>query len=395
MTSTILYFLALVFGIHITMVNLGIAFSTVIPFMKRKGEKENDELYIKTSKQLMRFYAATYALAGVFGTAFTVFLLTFYPAFIGLAGNLTFVPFGLAVMAIVIHFFAITAYWYGWDRWSSKTQFFIGLILLISVYIIPLGFRAISAFLNMPQGLELTPKPHLNVVAALLNPTFLPLYLKSVTASLTVGFFTISSAYMLRYMRGEKEAIRIVSRFMPLAAITFVATIVLGIIYAETLNVFVHYKFVNAFGVLIGAKAKYDFSWLFIIKLVMFAAQITAIIVFLKMGKELRPTGFGKSIVVAGPASLIAVFAGEMLNSFSQYPYFVAKLADKNFVSGIPEPLKTFLVERLNLELFNPLAASSELYLITLAFMVPLLISASFLLYMLLFGRDVVEIPAE
>lgn len=276
--AMILYFMALVFGLHIVMVNLGIAFSTTIPLLKRKGEKENNELYLKTSKQLMNFYAATYALAGVFGTAFTVFLLSFYPAFIGLAGHLTFVPLGLAVLAIAIHFFAITAYWYGWDRWSRNTHFLIGLILLVSVYMIPVGFRAVSAFLNMPQGLELAPKPHLNVIAALLNPTFLPLYLKSVTAALAAGFFTISSAYMLRYLRGEKEAIKIVDRFMPLAAITFVATVILGIIYAETLNVFVNYKFVNAFGILIGAKASYDFSWLFIIKLVMFAVQIFAII---------------------------------------------------------------------------------------------------------------------
>ena len=86
----ILYFLALVFGLHIVMVNLGIAFSTVIPILKRKGEKENNEIYLRTSKQLMNFYAATYGLAGVFGTAFTVFLLSFYPSFIGLAGHLTF-----------------------------------------------------------------------------------------------------------------------------------------------------------------------------------------------------------------------------------------------------------------------------------------------------------------
>lgn len=32
----ILYFLALVFGLHIVMVNLGIAFSTVIPILIKK-----------------------------------------------------------------------------------------------------------------------------------------------------------------------------------------------------------------------------------------------------------------------------------------------------------------------------------------------------------------------
>jgi cytochrome d ubiquinol oxidase subunit I len=393
--AMILHFLALAFGLHIVMVNLGIAFSTVIPLLKREGERKKDELYLRTSRQLMNFYAATYALAGVFGTAFTVFLLSFYPAFIGLAGHLTLVPFGVAVLAIAIHFLAITAYWYGWDRWNRDTHFLIGLVLLISVYIIPLGFRTVSAFLNVPQGLELTPKPHLDFMAALLNPTFLPLYLKSLTAALAAGFFTISSAYTLRYLRGERDALRIVEKFMPLAAITFAITIVLGIIYAETLAIFVNYKFVNAFGILIGTRAEHDFSWIFVIKLIMFAVQVMAVLAFLRMrsiGFELK-NWFGRAIISAGPASLIAVFAGEMLNSFSQYPYFVAKLGDHDFVASLPEGLRTFLAERLSLELSNPLATSPDLFLITILFLVPLLASATFLLYILLFGREETEIP--
>jgi len=387
----IVYFLALVFGLHIVMVNLGIAFSTVIPLLKKEGENKNNRLYLRTSKELMNIYAATYALAGVFGTAFTVFLLSFYPAFIGLAGHLTFIPFGIAILAIVIHFFAISAYWYGWDRWNGNIHFLIGLIMLISVYVIPLGFRAISAFLNLPAGLELEPKPYLDIIAALANPTLLPLYLKSMTASLAAGFFTISSAHMLRYLRGDSESIKIVEKFMPLAAIFLILTLVFGIAYAEVLNVFVNYKFTNAFGFLAGANAKYDYSWLLIIKLAMIAVQALAIFGFFKLRKGDQK--FSKAIVAAGPASLIAVFAGEMLNAFSQYPYFVAKLSDEQFVSAIPEPMRSFLAERLNLEIVNPLAASPDLYMVTVIFIVPLLASATIFLYLLLFGKEKVELP--
>ncbi len=199
----ILYFLALVFGLHIAMVNLGIALSTVIPLLKRNGEKSGKELYVRTARELMNFYAATYALAGVFGTAFTVFLLSFYPGFIGLASHIAFVPFGIAILAIAAHFFAISAYWYGWDRFSSNVHFAIGILLLATAYVIPLGFRAVSAFLNIPTGLQFEPKLHLDVFAALTNPTFLPLYAKSITAALAAGFFTISSAYALRYVKGR------------------------------------------------------------------------------------------------------------------------------------------------------------------------------------------------
>jgi cytochrome d ubiquinol oxidase subunit I len=372
----ILYFLILVFGLHIVMVNLGIAFSTAIPFLKRGGERNGNVLYIKTAKQLMNFYAATYALAGVFGTAFTVFLLSFYPGFIGLAGHLTFVPFGIAVLAIAAHFFAISAYWYGWDRWSTSTHFAIGMLLFITVLIIPLGFRAVSAFLNTPTGLQLEPKPHLDVAAALMNPTFLPLYLKSITAALTAGFFTISSAYTLQYLKGDQEAFEIVSKFIKLAAIFLALTIILGIIYAETLREFVNYKFSNSFGILIGMAAANDVSWLFIIKLIAIAIQLYAVYAFTR--DKIKP------VVAAGPAALVGVFAGEILNSLSQYPYFIAKLGDKSFVSSIPEPVRAHLAERLNLELSNPLAASGELYTITVAFLIPLLFAATFFLYLLL-----------
>ena len=57
----------------------------------------------------------------------------------------------------------------------------------------------------------------------------------------------------------------------------------------------------------------------------------------------------------------------------------MAKLADSSFVASIPEPIRSVLAGRLNLEIANPLASSSGLYLLTVIFLVPLLVSASFM----------------
>jgi cytochrome d ubiquinol oxidase subunit I len=379
-----IFFLALVFGLHVAMVNLGMTLSTVVPLFKRKAEIRKDSAMLNVSKELMRFYGATYAIAGVFGTAFTVFLLSFYPGFIGLAGHLTFVPFGIAILAIAIHFLAIALYWYGWDRFSSNTHYVVGLILLISVYLIPLGFRAISAFLNVPYGLELQPKLHLNVLAALANPTLLPLYLKSVTAALTAGTLTISSAYMFRYLKtGDEASIRVVHKFMPYAAVLMAVTLILGAIYAGTLYEFANYKFRNAFGI----DAEYNYSWLFAIKAVLIIVQIAAIAVYFTKIKK-NDFSMAKLVVVAGPAALAAVFAGELLNSLSQYPYLVAALGDPAFVASIPEPARSMLANVLDLSKVSPLATEQSLYIITLVFLVPLLASMVFFLYLLLFASE-------
>ena len=358
----ILEFLALAFGLHVVMVNLGIGLSVVIPFMKRKAELNGDAEMLKIAKNLMRFYASTYALAGVFGTAFTVFLLSFYPAFIGLAGHLTFVPFGLSICLIALHFLALTLYWYGWNKFSCEKHFAVGLVMLISVLLIPLGFRAIFGFLNVPMGLELQPKLHLDVLKALANPTFLTLYPKSITASLAVTFIVLATVFVYK-----KEELAI--KFAKLGLICLIVTGLLGVVYAETLNAYSNYKFINAFGSLLGVNAEYDVSWMFLAKMAFVAIQFIALILLiLRRNSRIMP--------LAGFSALAGVFMGEMLNAFSQYPYLIAN------ASNLPPEVVKALADIINLAKPNPIATMESLYLITLAFLIPLLASASLLVYL-------------
>ncbi len=361
----ILAFLALVFGLHIVMVNLGIGLSSTIPFLKRRAERSNDEEGMKMARRLMRFYASTYALAGVFGTAFTVFLLSFYPSFIGLAGHITFVPFGLSICLIVLHFLTLTLYWYGWDRFSSDRHFAIGVLMFLSAVLIPLGFRAIFGFLNVPMGLKLQPKLHLDVLEALSNPTFLALYPKSITASLSLTFVVLATAYR------NKDISR---TFAKLGLVFLTVTALLGIAYAETLQTYANYKFTNAFGYILGLKAENDVSWVFVLKMIFVSIQFLALALLLK--------GNTKLMRLAGFSALAGVFSGEMLNAFSQYPYLIVN------VSGIPPEVVNSLKDVIDLAKPNPIATMESLYMITLAFLVPLLISAILLIYLVLKSED-------
>ncbi|WP_457548622.1 cytochrome ubiquinol oxidase subunit I [Archaeoglobus sp.] len=359
----ILKFLALAFGLHVVMVNLGIGLSAIIPFTKRRAELNGDAEMLRTAKNLMKFYASTYGLAGVFGTAFTVFLLSFYPAFLGLAGHITFVPFGLSICLIALHFLALTLYWYGWDKFSSEKHFAIGIIMMVSAILIPLGFRAIFGFLNVPMGLELQPKLHLDVLKALSNPTFLALYPKSIFASFSVTFVVLATAFA--YRRRE-----LALKFAKLGLICLIATAVFGIIYAETLRIYASYKYSNAFAFL-GLKASYDVSWMFLLKMAFVTIQFVALILFIvKENNKLMP--------LAGFSALAGVFMGEMLNAFSQYPYLIVN------VSGLPPEVVNALADIINMAKPNPIATMESLYLITLAFLIPLLASASLLVYLVL-----------
>ncbi len=357
----IIEFLALTFGLHILLVNLAIGLSTVIPLMKRAGEKSGNDELILTSRKLMKFYAATYGLGGVLGTAFTVFLLSFYPGFIGLAGNIAFVPFAISILLICLHFISIVVYWYGWDRLSKNTHFLVGLCMMTSAILIPLGFRAIFGFLNAPIGLELQPKLHLNTIQALMNPTFLVLYPKSIFASYTLTFFILSA-----FLSKNKE---LSIKFAKYGLVTLLITVLLGVAYAETLRVISPYKFANALGFIFSMHAKYNISWLFIFKIIFVVIQFIAAILYLRSRKSLAAK-------VAGVSAMISVVSGELLNALSQYPMLVAN------VSGLPSNVVKQLENILNMAKPNPLTTMNSLYAITLAFLIPLLICFALLMYM-------------
>ncbi|GEM_PF-570125 len=350
--------LAFMFGWHIAMVNLGIGLAWLVPYLKNKAVKENDRDLERAARSLMRFYAATYGLAGVFGTAFTVFLLSYYPDFIGVAGHIALIPFAISILMIALHFFSIIAYWYGWDRWSHNTHNLIGLALGVSALLIPFGFRGVFAFLNIPAGLmvEATPagtRYGLDLGAAIFaNPTTLPLYVKSIAAAFTVTFFAVMGGYAYRYaVARTEEDRRYAARIMRIMAKPAVAgavlMIVLGLWYALSLQV-VPYKFNNVFASLGWRTGPdptpyYNVAWLFVLKMLLFAVQLAAVALAvprLLRGESLTE-GQLKLITLAGVAAVLTVPLGEYLNAFSQYPFFIAAWPDVLAGHVTPQQLVT------------------------------------------------------
>ena len=386
-------FLALVFGLHIVAVNIGIALATVIPFLKRRATKTGDKALEEAARGLFKIYAVTYGLAGVMGTAFTVFLASFYPEFVGIAGNITMIPFGISIVSILFHFFAIIAYWYGWGKFTESLHNMVGWLLTITAYTIPLGFRAVFAFLNTPAGLSLEPKPSLDVVEALLNPTFLPLYLKSITGALTFGFLFIAGVFAWKGLRQELSQVEkgLYVDSLKMALMGLIAMMFLGPWYTIAL-VNVPVKFNNIFaglGFALNAPTFSSYAWLFIVKMILVLIQAVVLLYLLAPIKStdilFSQNGY-KATIIGAVAAGLTVLTGEYLNAFSQYPFFVANaplIADK-----LPEPYKTILTRALNLENVSPLAQDPSLYLVTVTGVTILLAAAGYLLYVVFFKAN-------
>lgn len=399
------FWLALTFGAHIMMVNLSIGLSPLIVYYRNKAVKEPK--FESVARSLARFYAATYGVAGVFGTAFTVFLLSFYPKFIGLAGHIALIPFAIAILMIALHFLMLALYWYGWDRWSLATHNIIGYLLVISVLLIPLGFRAVFAFLNVPTGLHYdatSGKFYLSVTEFLRhNPTFWALYLKSLVAAYTATFIAVAGGYAYKYIKSEGEekevSLSVVEKMLPWALGGLIAMFFLGAAYAFSL-LSVPYKFNNVFGGF-GWKTgdgtvAYNFSWLFALKMLLYIFQFVAVgLAFTVVLREKTITpSRAKWLLYSGFAALATIAVGEYLNAFSQFPYFIADLGDKNspviaqLVSEIPPDQRatvlSYLLNVLDLRNINAIATLPGVTVLTILFLAFLVPSAIYFIYLLL-----------
>ncbi len=383
------YYLALVFGIHIVAVNLGISLSTIVPLLKRRADFSGNAKLDELAKRIFRVYAATYALAGVMGTAFTVFLLSFYPEFVGLAGNITLVPFAIAILSILLHFLSIVLYYYGWESFPRSYHFASGVLLALTSYTIPLGFRLVFSFLNTPVGLKFDGKPYIDTFEALMNPTFAPLYLKSILGALTFGSLFIATIAAFSLMKGDSvEERSLYSLSLNIAIVSMFLMLLLGPWYAMSL-LSTPMKFNNIFGSLgwsvSGAQGGLDLSWLFTVKLVLIVVQIYAILRLTLLGGKSVSERFNLALLATISAAL-TILSGEYLNMFSQYPFFLANLPI--VAPQIPEPWRTILGRSLSLENVSPLSNDPSLLAVTALGILVLLAAIGYFLYVVFFKRQ-------
>ncbi|MFP3241535.1 cytochrome ubiquinol oxidase subunit I [Caldisphaera sp.] len=390
------FWLAFNFGIHIVLVNIIIGLAVLVPLFKYLGMKRNDSDLINLSRKMMKWYAVTYGVAGVFGTAFTVFLFSFYPFFTDVIGNLLLIPFGISIVFVGLNFFSLIAYWYGWDHWSSKTHNLIGILMGASAIMIPFGFRQVFAFLNEPTGLTFTStnQPYLNVLMAYTNPTFWPIYFKSIDGALTAGMISTMGGFGLIYIinsENKKYFEKSVNMLLLPSFIGLLLMIPLGFWYLESLSG-IPYKFNNIMGGLgwiVGNDGvSYNFSWLFVLSMLLTAIQVLALVYIFYKGIKgsLITKGTAYSSILAAASAIGTIESMEMLNAFSQFPRFIASLGNQQ-IASLPYPWNVTLSSALNLIDYNTLAAAPFATFFTSVMMALMIVVLGVFIYVILFKK--------
>ncbi len=197
------------FGVHLPLVYSVLGLLWLMPFMELLSSK--NQTYGKMLRPLYRYLITIYAIGGVFGTIVTVFLAGLMPVFTNLAGVLLWPIWATAILAgVVITIPLIGLYYRSFGRWGTRNHVILGIILAISATTIPAMFRLVFAYTAYPYGTSVIKDASslvgfdlkVNVVQALGNPLYPPIFLATVFAAIALTGSAMAFGY---YLRGPPE----------------------------------------------------------------------------------------------------------------------------------------------------------------------------------------------
>jgi cytochrome bd ubiquinol oxidase subunit I len=170
LTSTTLAF-------HIIFATIGVGVPIMISIAEFMGIKRNDPHYILLARRWARGFTITVAVGVVTGTAIGLQLSMLWPAFMQVAGQVIALPLFMETFAFFFEAIFLGIYLYTWDRFKNKwIHWLLTIPVMIGSSASALFITTVNAFMNTPQGFELSDGKAVNIdpIAAMLNPATPP-----------------------------------------------------------------------------------------------------------------------------------------------------------------------------------------------------------------------------
>jgi cytochrome d ubiquinol oxidase subunit I len=389
---------ALSFSVHIPLVCFGIAFPAMVLFVEWLYLRSGDELYRTLARRWTRVMAALFAIGVITGTILSFEMGLLWPAFTSTFGSVFGLGFAIEGFSFFTEAIFIGIYIYGWDRLSPRAHFLSGIPIAIAGVTGSLNVIAVNAWMNHPSGFRLVGGRAIDVhpLKALFDNSFLwPELVHMYIAGYIVVGFLLAGAYAIGRLRGRWSRYERTALAIPLtiAALASPVQVLIGDWVARDVAVAQPIKLAAIEGLhsttrgapehLLGwyteGQVKYGIKIPKLLSLLAFhnpnavvkgldtvpvdrqppvnvvrvsfqlmvgigtlLAALGAIYLFVRIRRKRLPGSawFYRALVLAGPASVVALIAGWVTTEVGRQPWVVYKvmLTDEAVTgaSGIP-----------------------------------------------------------
>ena len=197
---------ALSFAVHIPLVCFGIAFPAIVLFVEWRYLRTGDRLYAALARRWTKVMVALFAVGVITGTILSFEMGLLWPNFTATFGPVFGLGFAIEGFSFFMEAIFIGIYVYGWERLSLRAHLLSGIPIVITGFTGSLMVIAVNAWMQHPSGFRLQngQVTHINPLAALFGNSFLWHELVHMyVAGYIVAGFLIAAAYAVARLRGR------------------------------------------------------------------------------------------------------------------------------------------------------------------------------------------------
>jgi cytochrome d ubiquinol oxidase subunit I len=217
---------ALSFAVHIPLVCFGIAFPAMVLFVEWLHNRTGNPVYKTLAKRWSKVMLILFAVGVVTGTILSFEMGLLWPHFMQKWGEV----FGFAFAIEGIAFFAeaifIAIYVYGWDRLSPRAHFLSGLPIAAAGILGSSSVISVNGWMNNPAGFDVTPNgdvTNVRPLVALFNGHLWHEMVHMYMAGFIVASALVAMVYATAWLRGRRDRYHRVGLVVPLAVLCLAA----------------------------------------------------------------------------------------------------------------------------------------------------------------------------
>jgi cytochrome d ubiquinol oxidase subunit I len=197
---------ALSLAVHIPLVCFGISFPVMVLFAEWRYLRTGDRLYRTIAKRWSKVMLALFAVGVVTGTILSFELGMLWPGFMAAFGDVFGLGFALEGFSFFVEAIFIAIYVYGWERLSPRLHFLSGIPVAIAGVAGSLFVISVNGWMNRPSGFVLRDGRATDVdpwSALFANSYFWHEYVHMYFAGYIVAGFLVAGVYARDYLRGR------------------------------------------------------------------------------------------------------------------------------------------------------------------------------------------------
>jgi cytochrome d ubiquinol oxidase subunit I len=219
---------ALSFAVHIPLVCFGIAFPAMVLRAEWLWMRTGDEVYRVLAMRWTKVMVALFACGVVTGTILSFEMGLLWPGFMGAFGAVFGLGFALEGFSFFVEAIFIGIYVYGWNRMSPRAHFASGIPIVIAGLTGSLFVLSVNSWMNDPGGFTLTAGRVTDVdpVQALFGNGHLGFELVHMyLAGFIVTGFLVAAAYAVGRLRGRWGRYERIALTIPLTVAALAAPV--------------------------------------------------------------------------------------------------------------------------------------------------------------------------